>query len=47
MVVGDKLVEMEKQILDFKSVREIENHSTLRASMLTEDFSIGHLSFNS
>jgi hypothetical protein len=46
-ITGDKLIEMEKQILDFKSVKDIEEHTTLRTSMITEDISVNNLSFNS
>lgn len=38
---------MEKDILEFRSVKEIEDHTTLKSDMNTEDLSFKQLSFNS
>jgi len=46
-VVRDRLMEMEREILEFRSVKEIDDHTTLRTDMITEDISVKQLSFNS
>lgn len=46
-MTAGKLVSMEKDILEFRSVKEIEDHTTLKSDMNTEDLSFKQLSFNS